>query len=124
PRRDAGSDPRTDRRVRGARRRGVDRVVLLVAVRHQRSLDGGAVRRVGARAGSRVAMEFEEAALAVLRDEGRSLHWTGVQDLALKRGYLDPFTQRDIRRNLLAALASASRDGRVRKVEKGVYELV
>lgn len=69
-------------------------------------------------------MEFEEAALAVLRDEGRSLHWTVIQDLALKRGYLDPFTQRDIRRNLLAALSSASREGRVRKLEKGVYELV
>jgi hypothetical protein len=69
-------------------------------------------------------MEFEEAALAVLRDEGTSLHWTVIQDLALKRGYLDPFTQRDIRRNLLAALASASREGRVRKLEKGVYELV
>jgi hypothetical protein len=68
-------------------------------------------------------MDFEEAALAVLRDEGRSLHWTVIQDLALKRGYLDPFTQRDIRRNLLAALASASREGRVRKLEKGVYEL-
>ena len=68
-------------------------------------------------------MDFEEAALAVLRDEGSPLHWTVIQDLALKRGYLDPFTQRDIRRNLLAALASASRDGRVRKLEKGVYEL-
>jgi hypothetical protein len=69
-------------------------------------------------------MDFEEAAVAVLRDEGRELHWTVIQDLALKRGYLDPFTQRDIRRNLLAALASAAREGRVRKVEKGVYELV
>jgi len=68
-------------------------------------------------------MDFEEAALAVLRDEGSPLHWTVIQDLALKRGYLDPFMQRDIRRNLLAALASASRDGRVRKLEKGVYEL-
>ena len=68
-------------------------------------------------------MEFEEAAIAVLRDEGRELHWTVIQDLALKRGYLDPFTQRDIRRNLLAALATATREGRVRKVEKGVYEL-
>ena len=68
-------------------------------------------------------MDFEEAALAVLRDEGSPLHWTVIQDLALKRGYLDPFMQRDIRHNLLAALASASRDGRVRKLEKGVYEL-
>ena len=68
-------------------------------------------------------MNFEEAAISVLRDEGGPLHWTVIQDLALKRGYLDPFTQRDIRRNLLAALASASREGRVRKLEKGVYAL-
>jgi hypothetical protein len=69
-------------------------------------------------------VEFEEAALAVLREESRPLHWTVIQDLALKRGYLDPFTQRDIRRNLVAALADAARQGRVRKLEKGVYELV
>ena len=68
-------------------------------------------------------MEFEDAALAVLREEGCPLHWTVIQDLALKRGYLDPFTQRDIRRNLVAALANAAKRGRVRKLEKGVYEL-
>jgi hypothetical protein len=67
-------------------------------------------------------MEFEDAALTVLREEAKPLHWTVIQDLALKRGYLDPFTQRDIRRNLLAALATASREGRVRKVETGVFE--
>jgi len=47
-------------------------------------------------------LEFLDAAVAVLREEGKPLHWTVVQDLALKRGYLDPFTQRDIRKNLLA----------------------
>jgi len=40
-------------------------------------------------------MEFRDAAETVLREEGRPLHWTVVQDLALKRGYLDPFTQPD-----------------------------
>jgi hypothetical protein len=69
-------------------------------------------------------MEFDEAILTVLREEGRSLHWTVIQDLALQRGHLDPFTQRDIRRNVLAALAGAVKDGRVRKVQTGVYELV
>ena len=68
-------------------------------------------------------MDFRDAALTVLREEGRPLHWTVVQDLALKRGYLDPFTHRDIRRNLLAALADASREGLVRKEAKGVYRL-
>jgi len=50
-------------------------------------------------------MDFDEAALTVLREEGGPLHWTVVQDLALRRGYLDPFVQRDIRKHLLAALA-------------------
>jgi hypothetical protein len=67
-------------------------------------------------------MEFEDAALTVLREEAGPLHWTVIQDLALKRGYLDPFTQRDIRRNLLSALATATRAGRARKVDTGVYE--
>jgi hypothetical protein len=56
-------------------------------------------------------LEFLDAAVAVLREEGKPLHWTVVQDLALKRGYLDPFTQRDIRKNLLAAVAPAARTG-------------
>lgn len=68
-------------------------------------------------------MDFLEAALAVLREEGRPLHWTVIQDLALRRGHLDPFTQRDIRRNLLAALGAASREGVVAKDSKGVYRL-
>jgi hypothetical protein len=68
-------------------------------------------------------MDFLEAALAVLRDEDRPLHWTVIQDLALKRGYLDPFTQRDIRKHLLAALVGAAREGRIVKSGKGVYAL-
>ena len=68
-------------------------------------------------------MDFLEAALTVLREEAAPLHWTVIQDLALKRGYLDPFTQRDIRKHLLAALARAARDGTVIKQETGVYAL-
>lgn len=68
-------------------------------------------------------MEFLEAVLTVLREEGKPLHWTVIQDLALKRGYLDPFTQRDIRKRLLAALAEAARAGAVVKHTKGVYRL-
>jgi HB1, ASXL, restriction endonuclease HTH domain len=66
-------------------------------------------------------LEFLDAAVTVLREEGKPLHWTVVQDLALKRGYLDPFTQRDIRKNLLAALATAERTGVVVKEGKGIY---
>ncbi|HEY1126191.1 MAG TPA: hypothetical protein VGF83_00360 [Actinomycetota bacterium] len=69
------------------------------------------------------SLEFLDAAVTVLQEEGKPLHWTVVQDLALKRGYLDPFTQRDIRKNLLAALASAARTGVVVKEDKGIYRL-
>jgi hypothetical protein len=68
-------------------------------------------------------VDFEEAAVTVLREEEGPLHWTVIQDLALKRGYLDPFVQRDIRRNLLAALAAGAKDGRVTKMSAGVYGL-
>lgn len=68
-------------------------------------------------------MEFVDAALTVLREEGKPLHWTVIQDLALKRGYLDPFTQPDIRKHLLAALAEAARGGSVVKRSQGVYGL-
>jgi hypothetical protein len=68
-------------------------------------------------------VDFLDAALKVLREEGKPLHWTVVQDLALQRGYLDPFTQRDVRKNLLAALAGAAKAGRIVKESAGVYSL-
>jgi len=68
-------------------------------------------------------VDFLEAALTVLREESTPLHWTVIQDLALRRGYLDPFSQTDIRRQLLAALAAAAKDGRVTKQGPGVYRL-
>lgn len=46
-----------------------------------------------------------------------------IQDLALRRGYLDPFTQSDIRKHLLAALARAAEDGTLVKEATGVYRL-
>jgi hypothetical protein len=66
-------------------------------------------------------MEFPDAVLTVLRDEGRPLHWTVIQDLALKRGYLDPFTQPDVRKHLLQALAALVNGELVDQVDKGVY---
>lgn len=68
-------------------------------------------------------MDFLDAALAVLREEGRPLHWTVIQDQALKRGYLDPFTQSDIRKHLLAGLSDAAKAGLLIKAGKGVYAL-
>jgi HB1, ASXL, restriction endonuclease HTH domain len=73
--------------------------------------------------GCDVPMDYLEAALTVLREEDGPLHWTVVQDLALQRGYLDPFTQPDIRKNLLAALARAAREGLVIREGTGVYAL-
>jgi hypothetical protein len=68
-------------------------------------------------------MEADEAVLAVLSEEEGPVHWTVIQDLALRRGYLDPFTQRDVRGQVLAALAAMTKEGRVRRTGKGVYTL-
>jgi hypothetical protein len=70
-------------------------------------------------------VDFLEAAVRVLEEQGKPLHWTVIQDIALQRGYLDPFTQPDIRRRLLAALSGAARrpDGPVVKAGRGVYVL-
>jgi HB1, ASXL, restriction endonuclease HTH domain len=67
---------------------------------------------------------FLEAAVAVLEQEGEPLHWTRIQDLALRRGYLDPFSESDIRRRLLEALAEGVAVGvLVRTDQKGVFAL-
>jgi hypothetical protein len=70
-------------------------------------------------------VDFLDAAVAVLREQGKPLHWTVIQDIALQRGYLDPFTQTDIRRRLLAALSKGARkpDGPVIKSGRGEYAL-
>jgi hypothetical protein len=68
-------------------------------------------------------MDVREAVLTVLREEDAPLHWTVIQDLALRRGYVDPFVQRDVRRSLLGALAAGARDGTIVKEEKGVFRL-
>jgi len=68
-------------------------------------------------------LEPLDAALRVLQEEARPLHWTAIQDLALKRGYLDPFVQRDIRKQLVGALSAAARDGVVVRESTGVYRL-
>lgn len=70
-------------------------------------------------------MEELEAAIRVLEEQGKPLHWTVIQDLALQRGYLDPFTQKDIRKRLLSALSTAARSegGPIVKTSTGVYAL-
>jgi HB1, ASXL, restriction endonuclease HTH domain len=70
-------------------------------------------------------VNFLDAAVKVLEEQDKPLHWTVIQDIALQRGYLDPFTQRDIRKHLLAALSKAARQptGPVTKAGRGVYAL-
>lgn len=68
-------------------------------------------------------MERLEAAITVLREEGEPLHWTKIQDLALRRGYIDPFETPDVRKQLLAALAEGVRTEVLVKASKGVYQL-
>jgi hypothetical protein len=66
-------------------------------------------------------MEPLEAAVKVLEEEGEPLHWTKIQDLALRRGYLDPFELADVRKALLSALAKGIRSGVLQKEGTGVY---
>jgi hypothetical protein len=68
-------------------------------------------------------MEPLDAAVAVLRDAGESLHWTVIQDRALRQGLIDPFVVSDVRKALLAALRDGVRAGVLERVGTGVYRL-
>ena len=68
-------------------------------------------------------MEPRAAVLAVLTEEPEPLHWTRIQDLALRRGYLDPFEHPDVRRQVQTTLRALVREGLVAKETKGVYFL-
>jgi hypothetical protein len=68
-------------------------------------------------------MDPRDAVLAVLREEPAPLHWTRILDLALRRGYLDPFEHADVRRQAQTALRSLVGEGVVAKEAKGVYFL-
>jgi len=68
-------------------------------------------------------MEPRAAILAVLAEEAAPLHWTKIQDLALRRGYLDPFEHPDVRRQMQTTLQALASEGLVEKQAKGVYFL-
>jgi len=68
-------------------------------------------------------MEPRGAVLAVLKEEAAPLHWTKIQDLALRRGYLDPFEHPDVRRQVQTTLRALASEGLVEKQSKGVYFL-
>jgi len=66
-------------------------------------------------------MTPEEAVLRVLAEAEEPLHWTVIQDRALRAGYLDPFETPDVRAAVLGALRATLADGRVIKPATGVY---
>jgi hypothetical protein len=69
-------------------------------------------------------MEPREAVLTVLRDAGEPLHWTAVQDRALRAGFLDPFEHPDVRRQVQTALRALAGSGEIEKRSTGVYAIV
>ncbi len=111
--------------ARGAGGRGGHHRAVGPALRGARPGIGGTVRGTGHRPAARHGlMSPREGVLAVLRDAGDgSLHWTVIQDRALRAGFLDPFEVRDVRKAVLGALAELVATGAVRKEAKGVYRI-
>jgi hypothetical protein len=68
-------------------------------------------------------MDVREAVLSVLRDAGEPLHWTVIQDRALRAGSIDPFTTKDVRGAVLTALRELTAEGVLAKPAKGSYEI-
>jgi hypothetical protein len=68
-------------------------------------------------------MEPLDAVVAVLGEAGEPLHWTVVQDRALRQGLIDPFTVTDVRATLLRALRDGVRTGALLRAGTGVYVL-
>jgi hypothetical protein len=68
-------------------------------------------------------MEPHEAIAAVLHDADEPLHWTVIQDRALRQGLIDPFVVTNVRATLLRALRDGVRAGTVVRVDTGVYAL-
>jgi hypothetical protein len=66
-------------------------------------------------------MEARKAVLTVLADAAEPLHWTAIQDRALRAGYLDPFAIKDVRSVVLTTLRALVAEGAVQKTAKGVY---
>ena len=66
-------------------------------------------------------MEVRDAVLAVLREEAEPLHWTKIQDIALRREYIDPFSTPDVRKRVLAALQELAHEGSVTRVGTGQW---
>lgn len=68
--------------------------------------------------------DVTQAILGVLSAEGEPLHWTVIQDRALKSGAIDPFAVGDVRGAVLRALAELSKRGLIERTGKGTYRFV
>ena len=68
-------------------------------------------------------MTPRDAVLLVLTDAAEPLHWTVIQDRALRGGMLDPFQIRDVRAAVHGALRELAADGAVVRHGKGVYSM-
>jgi hypothetical protein len=66
-------------------------------------------------------MDPRDAVLRVLGERDEALHWTRIQDLALRQGYLDPFEHPDVRRHVQRAIRELAREGAIIRVGKGLY---
>jgi len=64
-----------------------------------------------------------EAVLSVLRDAGEPLHWTVIQDRALRSGAIDPLATRDVRGVVLGTLRELVREDVAVKTATGVYAI-
>jgi hypothetical protein len=69
-------------------------------------------------------MTPEEAVRRVLEDADEPLHWTVIQDRALRAGFLDPFETTNVKGAVLTALRALVANGSVEKTSTGVYTLV
>jgi hypothetical protein len=68
-------------------------------------------------------MKPDEAVREVLASSGEALHWTVIQDRALRGGLIDPFETPDVKKAVLAALRTMVADGRAVRAATGVYAL-
>jgi len=66
-------------------------------------------------------MTPKDAVLAVLTDANEPLHWTVIQDRALRGGMIDPFEVRDVRGAVHGALRELTADGAIERRGKGLY---
>ena len=68
-------------------------------------------------------MDPADAVRTVLRAAGEPLHWTVIQDRALRAGYLDPFETPDVRAVVSRSLRALVRDGDIVRTDTGTYAL-